>query len=73
MNDNGQFWLVWNVNGRQPTRAHASMDAANAEAMRLARQCPEAVFVVLEAKHAFKSVERPVERMLLSEIDHIPF
>jgi hypothetical protein len=72
----GRFWMVWNVNGRAPTMAHPSEEAANNEATRLARIAPGHTFVVLEARHAFKMVEPtppPVERIPLNMIDHIPF
>lgn len=72
----GQFWMVWNVNGRAPTHAHTSLEAANNEAMRLARLAPGQTFVVLEALHGFRMPvppPPPVDKVPLAEIDHLPF
>lgn len=72
----GEFWMVWNVNGRAPTHAHSSLEFAEKEATRLARAVPGETFVVLQALHAFKvsaPPPPPVEKITLDLIDHIPF
>lgn len=74
--DDGRFWMVWNVNGRAPTVAHPSEEAANNEAIRLARVAPGQEFVVLQALHAYRitaPAPPPVERIPLTEVDHLPF
>jgi hypothetical protein len=43
------FWLVWRENGGNPTKKHATEDAARAEAERLAKKHPAVHFFVLPA------------------------
>lgn len=44
-----KFWMVWNPDGRAPTRMHGTRETADAEAERLARSCPGNTFFVLKA------------------------
>lgn len=46
--------MVYHVDGGPPRFRHGTESAAITEAERLARQCPGATFVVLEATHARK-------------------
>jgi len=43
------FWFVWTKKGRVPRFAHDSLEAAQAEAARLARLNPGQKFIVLQA------------------------
>lgn len=43
------FWMVWNPQGYNPTREHETLESAQREAERLARQCRGQNFVVLES------------------------
>lgn len=41
---------MWTKNGHNPRHSHATFEAAQAEAMRLADKHPKTKFFVLEAK-----------------------
>lgn len=43
------FWLVWNPQGRNPTRQHEYYQQAVSEAERLARNNPGETFIVMES------------------------
>ena len=43
------FWMVWNEGNRAPTVKHPSVNAARAEAERLARLFPGQKFFLLTA------------------------
>lgn len=43
------FWLVWNPQGRAPTRDHPTRDSAEREAERLARANRGQRFIVLQS------------------------
>lgn len=48
------FWMVCNAtNGGPPTKRHVTHDRAYNETIRLAREHPRQVFVLLEATHGF--------------------
>jgi hypothetical protein len=74
--DDGKFWMVWCPQGRQPTHQHATLDSAESEAQRLARDTGSS-FIVLEAVTAFRKTPPPippVERIRLDQVtDEIPF
>jgi hypothetical protein len=55
-----KFWLVWCVSGGAPTVQHATEEAAEREAERLARAHPGSTFVTLGSLHSFRrsDVER---------------
>ena len=57
------YWLVWRV-GREPmfppTFQHSTLEAAQAEASRLARANPGVQFVVLETVSAHRVVDMEV-------------
>jgi hypothetical protein len=46
---NQPFWMVWNERGHAPTHKHITVEAARAEAERLARTNPGHTFHVLAA------------------------
>jgi hypothetical protein len=74
--ESGEFWMVWNPQGRAPTARHATEALAEAEASRLARQCHGQTFIVLRALYGVR-VEAPppppVVRVSLDMIDLVPF
>lgn len=47
------FWFVWTKTGRVPRFAHDTLEGAQQEAIRLARQHPGQKFIVLEATNKF--------------------
>lgn len=47
------FWFVWTKTGRVPRYAHDTLEAAETEAERLARQHPGKKFIVLQAVKKF--------------------
>lgn len=70
----GEFWMVWNPAGRNPTYRHLSESAAVLEAERLATVHPGATFVVLRMVCARRSGE--MLRIDLSQPiddDDVPF
>lgn len=72
----GEFWMVWNPQGRAPTARHATEALAETEAGRLARLCPGSVFIVLRALYGVRvdsPPPPPVKRVDLSTVDLIPF
>ena len=76
--EKGEFWMVWNPQGRAPTFRHASEDLARAEAFRLATSNPREVFVILQARFFVRQkppTPPPVEVVHISEFtaDDIPF
>jgi hypothetical protein len=66
-----KFWMLWNPKGASPTRQHKSIEAAIAEAERLARRDPGQEFYVLEALRMCEVPELPVRWTELEE--PIPF
>ena len=52
--DNEVFWLVWSPQGNSPTVRHSTLDKANKEAQRLARENPGREFYTLEALERFQ-------------------
>ncbi len=48
--DGGHFFIVWRLNGARPRQRHATLEAAITERDRLAAVCPDAVFLVFDAK-----------------------
>ena len=60
-----KFWLVWNLQGRNPSVVHPSKELAEKEAGRLARLHPEYVFYVVEVLSKHFVEERPVIRVEL--------
>jgi len=42
-----QFWMVWTKNGKNPRKTHTTLDAARAEARRLAAPYPDRRWFVL--------------------------
>lgn len=48
-------YFVWTKTGRRPTRAHADLDTACAEAKRLAALCPDRKFLVMHVTHKFSA------------------
>ena len=70
-----RFWMV-HGDGTGPTNhRHEFRDQAEHEAKRLARQCPDTVFYVLEAVDAYVKVD--VQQMAIRDSavsdDEIPF
>lgn len=74
--DTGDFWMVWNPQGRAPTARHATEELAEQEAHRLARVAPGEVFIVMKALYGCR-MWRPapphVDRVPLAQLDLIPF
>ena len=62
------FWLVWNPQGRAPTRQHANEGLAQMEAERLAREVPGHQFYVLQP---IMVVER--QDIVTKRFSRIPF
>ena len=62
-----KFWMVWNPKGGRPTRQHESIEAAIAEAERLARCEPGQVFCVLGALRMCQAPELPIKWTELEE------
>lgn len=74
----GEFWMVWNPQGRAPTVRHPTEDKARAEAFRLAASNPRDVFVILQARFFVRQkppMPPPCEIVHISEFtnDDIPF
>lgn len=67
------FWLVWRDNGGPPTVRHRTLDAAEAEAKRLAEHCPGERFFVLEALVAVTKPPTVVVERLTGGSGEIPF
>ncbi len=58
MKDNATFWLVWCPGGATlPTRRHRTIEDAEVEAERLAKQSPKSRFYVLQACTAFEKTD----------------
>lgn len=53
------FWMVWTKNGNKPWKRHGTIEAANAEAERLARACPGKKFIVLASTHKVHAAPEP--------------
>lgn len=71
-----RFWIVWNPNGRTPTRKHGSRALARNEAYRLAGMNPGEQFFVLKAvAGAVCPVPQPVDIKMSApaQTDDIPF
>lgn len=70
-----KFWFVWNPQGNAPRHRHGSRSAADAEAMRLARQHYGQQFIVLKAVGGACSQEAPIEpiKFVAGDTDDIPF
>jgi hypothetical protein len=66
-----KFWMVWNPKRTSPTCQHKSIEAAVAEAERLARRDPGQEFYVLEALRMCQVPELPIKWTELEE--PIPF
>lgn len=64
------FWLVWTPSGVAPIVKHPSVDAAETEAMRLARRQPGQEFYVLAPCSQFKLTDVEIRRF---STDAIPF
>jgi|GEM_PF-1397133 len=54
-----KFWMVYGLGTGNPTYRHFSRKSAVTEAQRLARNCTDTTFVVLEVVDAFKA-EQPI-------------
>jgi len=46
-----EFWMVWTKTGHKPRFTHATAEAADTEARRLAALYPGKKFIVLRATH----------------------
>ncbi len=57
------FWMVYGIGQGDPVCRHKQSFTAFAEAERLAKKCPGAEFVVLEAIGYF--VKRDIDKVLL--------
>lgn len=68
MNQEDDFWLVWNPEGRNPQYRHCNEDEAQAEATRLARQNPGQSFFVLHATLKVQAVD-----VVVTKLVDIPF
>ncbi len=64
-----EFWLVWNLNGRNPRHKHATQDSAEREARRLATENPGQAFYVVRAVSVAQAGEVTVEALC----EYIPF
>lgn len=64
---NSKFWLVWNPNGSSPRFRHLTMESAQTEAQRLARQSPSDCFIVLEAIARYEAAP-PVQETPLQQL-----
>lgn len=64
-----QFWLVWNLEARNPRFRHNSQSAAEEEAKRLAAQNPGQAFYVAH----IVSVARGSEVTMTTLAENIPF
>lgn len=51
------FWIIWCVNGGNPTVMHSTRGIAETEAQRLARAFPGKDFVVCAAVVGFKKTD----------------
>lgn len=60
-----KFWMVYGLSGGRPIVKYWTKESAQAEAKRLAAQCPGELFVVLAAVDAFKAQIAPVETVRL--------
>ncbi len=70
-----RFWMVWNSQGRQPTRRHFRRDASDREAERLASSNPGQSFFVLKAVGGVKAGLTPITGIKMDRVDddEIPF
>lgn len=75
----GEFFMVWNPQGRSPTHRHDEFELAEREAKRLAELCPGQEFFILQAV-AVAQKREPVDVQPLGEgrayraaKDSIPF
>lgn len=69
-----RFWMVWNPGGRAPSRRHASRNAADAEAKRLASANPGQRFFVLKAVGGVLAESPKISEIKLTKpSDEIPF
>lgn len=57
------FWLVWNPEGRAPTKRHGTKVSAEQEASRLAEKEPGRSFYVMQADQVFRGVTSVVTTM----------
>lgn len=81
MDDNLEFWMVWNPEGNRPPRyQHKSEKSAADEAERLAGLYPGKPFYVLHATEMRRTADAPVEAHVLlkqpdpdPDDDEIPF
>lgn len=62
-----KFWMIHGDGCPKPTHRHESIEAALAEARRLAGLHPERAFVVLEAVVVARAEPRPVRLDLVDE------
>ena len=60
MEEEHEFWIVWNPRGQNPAYRHGSKESAEDEAERLALTNPRYRFYVMKAESYFKlkSVEK---------------
>jgi hypothetical protein len=65
------FYLVWNEDGRAPTKKHESEFSAEEEARRLARGSPGQKFCVLAVVSRIVTTDTIIERFDAS--DDVPF
>lgn len=66
--NNNHFWMVWNLNNRNPSHRHSREDEAFKEAERLARKHPNEEFYVVVAIGCAKKTDVQIVRF-----DEIPF
>lgn len=67
------FWIVWNPQGRTPTKMHSTRDKAVREAERLARINKSERFIVLQSVE--ECVVDDVQRIRheVAEFEKMPF
>lgn len=62
-----QFWVVWNDRQYPPTRKHWTLEEAQDEAERLARNNPGEWFYILKASEYRMAEKPPVTTYILTE------
>jgi hypothetical protein len=68
------FWIVWNPHSATPPRfRHASREAAEREAERLAAARPGQIFMVLEPRYSVTYGPQRVSYVAPISDDEVPF
>ena len=69
--DNKKFWMVWNPNKQHPRFKHDSLEQAEKEAERLAKENQNQKYIVLEAVN-YKLVETEKIKVTCENYIEIP-